>query len=97
MKSPEFIEARAADTSIFIKLVSTWRFYQGPTADTCRAECSLDYQFKSIIHSTLMDQFFSSSLEPMINAFERRCQDTYRTRRMTLNKNVTHPPPLVTK
>ncbi|GAM21026.1 hypothetical protein SAMD00019534_042010 [Acytostelium subglobosum LB1] len=76
--NPSFIQASAVNSELFMHLVSQWRFRAGPTPNTCTAECSLDYQFKSSFYAAFMDQFFASSLDTMVDAFERRCTQVYK-------------------
>ncbi|EFA79855.1 putative coenzyme Q-binding protein [Heterostelium album PN500] len=75
---PKYIEASAIDSHLFVALVSEWNFKPGPTDSTCTAVCSLEYQFRSPLYATLMDEFIGSSLETMVDAFESRCKQTYR-------------------
>ncbi|EGG18463.1 putative coenzyme Q-binding protein [Cavenderia fasciculata] len=72
-----YINASSIDSTIFHNLSFTWRFKTGPSTDTCTVDCQLDYQFKSSLHSTMMDQFFANSLESMITAFDKRCDQLY--------------------
>ncbi|KAN0025635.1 hypothetical protein ACTFIU_008515 [Dictyostelium citrinum] len=76
-KENEIIESTATDTPLFHKLINTWRFKQGETPNTTIANCKLTYQFKSPFYATLMENFFASSLDVMINSFDKRCDELY--------------------
>ncbi|KAN0053021.1 hypothetical protein ACTA71_012502 [Dictyostelium dimigraforme] len=76
-KENELIESTATDTPLFHKLINTWSFKQGKTPNTTIANCKLIYQFKSPFYATLMENFFSSSLDVMINSFDKRCDELY--------------------
>ncbi|KAN0026085.1 hypothetical protein ACTFIV_007065 [Dictyostelium citrinum] len=73
----EIIESTATDTPLFHKLINTWSFKQGETPNTTIANCKLTYQFKSPFYATLMENFFASSLDVMINSFNKRCDELY--------------------
>ncbi|KAM9984679.1 hypothetical protein ACTFIY_009111 [Dictyostelium cf. discoideum] len=76
-KENEIIESTATNTPLFHKLINTWSFKQGQTPNTTIAHCKLIYQFKSPFYATLMENFFASSLDVMINSFDKRCDELY--------------------
>ncbi|KAK5575299.1 hypothetical protein RB653_010557 [Dictyostelium firmibasis] len=76
-KENELIESTATDTPLFHKLINTWNFKPGETPNTTIANCKLIYHFKSPFYATLMENFFSSSLDVMINSFDKRCDELY--------------------
>ncbi|EGC35516.1 hypothetical protein DICPUDRAFT_33274 [Dictyostelium purpureum] len=77
-KKDSFIESTAIDTNLFHKLINRWTFKDGPKPNTCIAHCKLTYHFKSPLYASLMDSFFASSLNTMINSFDKRCEEIYK-------------------
>ncbi|KYQ92645.1 hypothetical protein DLAC_11662 [Tieghemostelium lacteum] len=86
LEEPNFIESSAIDSQLFHQLTSTWKFKPGHSPNTCIAECSLTYKFKSPLYATLMDNFFASTLDTMVNSFEKRCQEVYSPSSSSKNK-----------
>lgn len=77
LKEPEKIVSEAADSSVFHKLLFTWEFAPGPTANTTWTTFHVDYSFKNIIYGQTSVLFFDQVVSQMISAFDKRCRQVY--------------------
>jgi len=81
-KNGEFVESKAIDSDLFHILTTKWTFTPNtsstdPTTINCKTQCELTYQFKSSFYAMVMDKFFASSLDVMIDSFDKRCKEKY--------------------
>jgi len=74
---PFSISVSASDSSVFEKLVNTWRFRQGPQPRSCIVDFKIDFKFRSIFHHHAANIFLSEVSRVMVASFDRRVADYY--------------------
>jgi len=74
---PFSISVSASDSSVFEKLVNTWRFRQGPHPRSCIVHFKIDFKFRSIFHHHAANIFLSEVSRVMVASFDRRVADYY--------------------
>lgn len=75
--SPGQVRSTVEDSYLFHHLDSVWRVEPGPTPRSCWLTFSVDFAFRSQLHSYLADVFFSEVVKQMTTAFEGRCLQQY--------------------
>ncbi|KAF2075776.1 hypothetical protein CYY_002909 [Polysphondylium violaceum] len=80
-KNGEYVESKAINSDLFHILTTKWTFSpsRDPSSNSihCKTQCELTYQFKSSFYAMVMDKFFASSLDVMIDSFDKRCEEKY--------------------
>jgi len=63
--------------NLFHYLHNSWEFAQGEQPNTCWTSFTVVFKFRSEIHRTITDIFFSEVQKRMLFAFEERCKILY--------------------
>jgi len=72
---PKSIKVSVLSSKLFHYLTNSWEFEPGSEPDTCWTSFEVSFQFKSEIHRTINDMFFSEVQKRMLFAFENRCKE----------------------
>ena len=72
LERPRAIRVDVPAGSLFHHLRTTWAFSPGPSPGTTRMELSIDFHFRSALHSALTDMFFREVLMGTRSAFVNR-------------------------
>lgn len=67
----------------FKALITKWHL-KNINNQNCQVDFFIDFSFNSIILEKVMSSFFKKAAEKMVNAFEKRARDLYKTNNQTL-------------
>jgi coenzyme Q-binding protein COQ10 len=71
------ITSEAIDGTVFHRLLFSWEFNQGPTANTTWATFCVEYSFKNKIYMQTSVMFFDQVVSKMVGAFAMRTNQVY--------------------
>lgn len=76
---PQLVKAICTDGKLFTYLENKWKFAPGLTSNpqTCIIDFTIDFEFKSFLHSQLANMFFDQLVKQMEKAFFQEAKRRY--------------------
>ena len=76
-EKPTNIQVVVTSSNLFHYLNNSWEFEPGDEPNTCWTSFSVAFKFRSELHRTITDIFFSEVQKRMLFAFEEGCGQLY--------------------